>query len=118
MCKLKFLLDRRSLEIKYVSFIRPLLEYADVVWDNCTLYALEKVDLEAARKVTRTLHIWKKRVKKISTQAGLRQEMLNEISNALEKIELEAARIVTTILHIHKREERKYQHKLDYAKKC
>ena len=36
MCKLKFLLDRRSLETIYISFIRPLLEYADVVWDNCT----------------------------------------------------------------------------------
>ena len=52
MCKLKFLLDRRSLEIIYISFIRPLLEYADVVWDNCTRYevsAIEKVQLEAAR---------------------------------------------------------------------
>ena len=57
MRKLKFLLDRRSLEIIYVSFIRPLLEYADVVWDNCTLYevnALEKIQLEAARIVTGT----------------------------------------------------------------
>ena len=31
MRKLKFLLDRRSLEIIYISFIRPLLECADVV---------------------------------------------------------------------------------------
>ena len=57
MRKLKFLLDRRSLETIYVSFIRPLLEYADVVWDNCTLYevnALEKIQLEAARIVTGT----------------------------------------------------------------
>ena len=57
MRKLKFLLDRRSLEIIYVSFIRPLLEYADVVWDNCKLYevnALEKIQLEAARIVTGT----------------------------------------------------------------
>ena len=38
MRKLKFLLDRKSLEITYFTFIRPLLEYADVVWDNCTLY--------------------------------------------------------------------------------
>ena len=52
MRKLTFLLDRRSLEIIYISFIRPLLEYADVVWDNCTLYevnGLEKIQLEAAR---------------------------------------------------------------------
>ena len=57
MRKLKFLLDRRSLETIYVSFIRPLLEYADVVWDNCTRYeveAIEKIQLEAARIVTGT----------------------------------------------------------------
>ena len=45
MRKLKFILDRQSLEIIYTSFIRPVLEYADVVLDNCTQYeinALEK----------------------------------------------------------------------------
>ena len=55
--KLKFLLDRTSLEIIYVSFIWPLLEYADMVLDNCTLYAvnaLEKIQLEAAHIVTGT----------------------------------------------------------------
>ena len=61
MRKLKFILGRRSLEIIYVFFIRPLLEYADVVWDNCTLYevnALEKIQLEAARIVTGTsMHV-------------------------------------------------------------
>ena len=31
MRKLKFQLDRRSLQIIYFSFIRPLLQYADVV---------------------------------------------------------------------------------------
>lgn len=30
---LKFTLDRASLETLYKSFIRPILEYADVVWD-------------------------------------------------------------------------------------
>lgn len=57
MRKLKFILDRQSLEIIYISFIRPVLEYADVVWSNCTQYeknALEKVQLEAARIVTGT----------------------------------------------------------------
>ena len=34
--KLKHILDRKSLEIIYTSFIRSILEYADVVWDNCT----------------------------------------------------------------------------------
>ena len=55
MRKLKFTLDRKSLETIYLSFIRPLLEYADVVWDNCTQYEvdeLEKIQIEAARIVT------------------------------------------------------------------
>jgi hypothetical protein len=34
---LKFNLDRSSLETMYLSFIHPLLEYGDVVFDNCTL---------------------------------------------------------------------------------
>ena len=55
MRKLKFVLDRISLETIYISFIRPLLEYSDVVWDNITKYeeqALENIQLEAARIVT------------------------------------------------------------------
>ena len=39
----------------YFSFICPLLEYADVIWDNCTQYEvneLEKIQNEAARVVT------------------------------------------------------------------
>ena len=39
----------------YFSFIRLLLEYADVIWDNCTQYEvneLEKVQNETARIVT------------------------------------------------------------------
>ena len=55
MRKLKFKLDRRSLQIIYFTFIRPLLEYADVVWDNCSQYEvneLEKIQNETARIVT------------------------------------------------------------------
>ena len=51
MRKLKFELDRKSLKTIYFSFIRPLLEYADVVWNNCTKYEsndLEKIQNEAA----------------------------------------------------------------------
>ena len=42
MRKLKFKLDRKSLEIIYTAFIRPLLEYGDVIWDNCTEYEKKK----------------------------------------------------------------------------
>ena len=54
MHRLKFILDRKSLETIYLSFIRPVLEYGDVIWDNCTLYQkreLDKIQNEAARIV-------------------------------------------------------------------
>ena len=52
MRRLKYYLDKKSLETIYKSFIRPLLEYADVIWDNCTQQnknELELIQLEAAR---------------------------------------------------------------------
>ena len=57
MQKLKFQLDRKSLEIIYTSFIRPILEYGNEIWDNCTQYekdGLEKIQTEAARIATGT----------------------------------------------------------------
>ena len=39
----------------YLTFIRPLLEYGDVLWDNCTQYEkdeLDKIQNEAARIAT------------------------------------------------------------------
>ena len=51
----KYLLDRRSLEIAYISFVRPILEYADSIWDNCTQTEkreLEQIQYEAARIVS------------------------------------------------------------------
>ena len=55
MRKFKFILDRRTLEKIYLTFIRPLLEYGDVVWDCKTVYLtnkLESVQAEAARFAT------------------------------------------------------------------
>ena len=57
MRKLKFKLDRKSLETIYIAFIWPILEYADVVWHNCSQYEkneLEKIQTEAARIATGT----------------------------------------------------------------
>ena len=54
---MKFTMDRKSLQTIYFSFIRPLLEYADVVWDNCTqqqINELEKIQIEAGRIVSGT----------------------------------------------------------------
>ena len=52
MRKLKFILDRQSLEIIYTSFIRPVLEYADVVWDNCTQYEINALEKNTNRSCT------------------------------------------------------------------
>ena len=57
MRKLKYKLDRKSLETIYTAFIRPLLEYGSVTWDNCNQYEkqeLEKIQTEAARIATGT----------------------------------------------------------------
>ena len=51
---LKFILTRSGLERMYNSFIRPILEYGDVLWDNCTISLqndIEAVHNEAARIV-------------------------------------------------------------------
>lgn len=53
--KFKFILDRRTLEKIYLTFIRPILEYADVIWDNTTVHLVNKIEsvqIEAARIVT------------------------------------------------------------------
>ena len=55
MRRLKYKLDHKSLESIYISFIRPLLEYGDTIWDNCTQYEnyeLDKIQNEAARIAT------------------------------------------------------------------
>ena len=55
MRKLKFKLNRNVLTTIYLTFIRPTLEYADIVWQNIQLYLqdeLEQIQLEAARIIT------------------------------------------------------------------
>lgn len=52
---LMYRLDRCTLEKMYFTFVRPLLEYGDIVWDNCTdaeAKMIENVQLSAARVVT------------------------------------------------------------------
>ena len=53
--RFKFILNRQTLEKLYFSYVRPILEYADVIWDNSTLlliHKIETVQIEAARIVT------------------------------------------------------------------
>ena len=55
MRRLKFQLDRKSLEKIYLSFIRPIFEYGNEIWANCTQYEkdeLEQIHLDAARITT------------------------------------------------------------------
>jgi hypothetical protein len=55
MRKSRTFLDRYSLEKIYISFIRPLMEYADVIWDNQKqnlINKLENIQLDAARIVS------------------------------------------------------------------
>ena len=56
-----FKLERKTLETIYFSFIRPTLEYADIVWDNCNInekYKLEQIQYEAAMIVTGATISW------------------------------------------------------------
>ena len=52
---LKHDLDRKSLLRFYISYIRPTLEYADIVWDNITqqnAHLLESIQVDACRIIT------------------------------------------------------------------
>ena len=44
MRKLKFMYDRDSLNKIYISFVWPTLEYAIIVWDNCTQYETNAIE--------------------------------------------------------------------------
>ena len=52
---LKYQVDRNVLINIYLSCIRPILEYGNVIWDNCTqneANLLESVQVEAGRIIT------------------------------------------------------------------
>ena len=53
--KLKFTWSKQALSNIYLTFIRPVLEYACEVWDGCyerDIEKLEKIQLEEARIAT------------------------------------------------------------------
>ena len=55
MRMLKYDLDRKSLQKFYTSFIRPTLEYGNIICANCTKQQanlLESIKLDAARSIT------------------------------------------------------------------
>ena len=72
----KFNLDRRSLSKLYLTFIRPLLEYGDIIWDNCSIENkrnLENNQLDAARILTGATELCS--TQKLYNDTGL--ELLN-----------------------------------------
>ena len=51
----KYKLSRKALETMYKSFILLLFDYADIIWDSCTVVqstSLENLHLEAPRIIT------------------------------------------------------------------
>ena len=64
MHKLKFRLARKTLGTTYISFIRPVLEYTDVVGCNTKHKEdeLDKIQLEAARIILVQLNYYPKKL--------------------------------------------------------
>ena len=82
MRKLKFQLDRKSLQVICISFTRPLLEYVDVVWYNCAQYEIYgKENNEAARIVTDASKL-------VSIDYILRETCLETLSSRRKKHKL------------------------------
>ena len=55
LCRLSYQLDRNTLATLYCSFIRPVLEYGDTLYNGCTLQqsnSIEQVQKRAARIIT------------------------------------------------------------------
>ena len=68
----KFLLDRKSLKKMYTTFILPLLEYGNTVWDNCSMEnskAIESIQLDAARIITGATKVCS--IQKLYEESGL-----------------------------------------------
>ena len=55
MKNFKFKLDRKSLEIMYTTFVRPVMEYGIDVWDgtfNSNILKLDQINVEALHIIT------------------------------------------------------------------
>jgi len=86
---LKYKLNRATLICLYKSMVRPLLEYGDVVWDNCTIVEqqmLEHIQYEAARVVT----------------GALKGSSSNRLRNELAWEELKSRRKIHKLVQFHK----------------
>ncbi|WAQ96961.1 hypothetical protein MAR_029651 [Mya arenaria] len=50
---LKYKLKRNTINQIYISYLRPILEYGSIVWDNCTKYEKDIGDQQDPRKSTK-----------------------------------------------------------------
>ena len=67
---LKFRVSRKSLEKMYISYISPLIEYCDSVWDNCSSDA--KIQLES-------IHTEDARIIKVATKLCSKEKLFNDL---------------------------------------
>ena len=89
MIIISWLLYNIKLETLYVSYIRPLLEYGDVVWDNCNSALSDSLKL---------IH---KRVGRIITGAIL-QTITEALYRELDRTSLKERRKSNSICLLHK----------------
>ena len=96
MRKVKYTVDRKSLETIHLSFILLVLEYADVIWYKCTQpekYELEEIQLEAAWIGSGT-------TKLISTQNLFDETARDSLETRQTKQNLSEIQIQLTVLKI------------------
>ena len=55
MRKSKFKLFRKSLQIICFAFIRPVFEFEDIVWNNCTQYEANELEKTKQKKTTKNM---------------------------------------------------------------
>jgi hypothetical protein len=51
LCRLKFIVPRKVLEYLYITTVRPVLEYGNIIYDNCSLQdsnLLDQIQRKAA----------------------------------------------------------------------
>ena len=68
----------------YFSFIRPLLVYEDIIWDNCCNYEkfeIEKIQIEAGRIITGTTnHVRNQKFLKKQGRIVLKRGVINMVT--------------------------------------
>jgi hypothetical protein len=93
------------LETIYLTYIRPLLEYADVIWDKNITYIvdkIEKVQMEMVSTLLRNIQSEMFVISNLSYRGVIHKNVrmmrfvnITYLVDKIEKVQMEAARIVT-----------------------